>query len=727
MHPAQIERVSVLGSYVLDDEHNTLLQITLLGEVLEHATQVVYGLQDGSRSWDESISVRRMLLDAGWCINEIAHLTDQFTDCHTSMLIYLASINRNFPAIDHKLCSLQECVDSKIDYHAYVPAHVTRLCDCSPVRIEDQQMWDMQEILRRGSIQMITFAAETVSQDKLCLHEWQPASSEFKYVAISHVWSDGLGNLHENSLPRCQLAGIQNSVNDLYPGSDVDMPFWMDTLCVPREIHARKIAINSMRQVYSEAHRVLVLDNSLSTLNCAATPQECLIRIKIAPWSTRLWTFHESALARRISFQLKDGAVIGEKVIDMYLTVPSHGCGVFHLGQLTVNGIHRHLDRALYRALVLRNDGNAFLAVVEDDDTSMKTTSSMEEQLERELDLGETFPSVHKCDTESTHIVMTGQAENETDFGSDSNNMISRNPDLAPILAEVESIADDMVEPDSDTAVIRVRLDHIRNDLLEVSTRAKLPEHDVESVKARVTSIEKWADDIDARNLGFDARMEEMRAEHEAVAEKRNLMPELVVRKGKQRRYDEALNDQIPDHWLRTRPSAADKKLRSRLNKIQLGNVRPRFWLAGFDPSATEGLTAYNEFRTWIRRLETEDKDTPTTDDISEAISAISFRTTSRLDDESVCLAIILQLDVARVQAFKGTARMKELASMWESVPRGVAFAPLPRLKDDGYRWMSRSFLGTGLPNSFAGQIMLAEHTGLTKVFVSRQWGCSSR
>jgi hypothetical protein len=32
-----------------------------------------------------------------------------------------------------------------------------------------------------------------------------PSETTKKYVAISHVWSDRLGNPEENSLPRCQL------------------------------------------------------------------------------------------------------------------------------------------------------------------------------------------------------------------------------------------------------------------------------------------------------------------------------------------------------------------------------------------------------------------------------------------------------------------------------------------------------------------------------------------
>jgi len=60
------------------------------------------------------------------------------------------------------------------------------------------------------------------------------------YVAISHVWSDGLGNAIANTLPWCQLQRIQGLVDALYQdtaGNQHPVPFWMDTLCVPVEQH----------------------------------------------------------------------------------------------------------------------------------------------------------------------------------------------------------------------------------------------------------------------------------------------------------------------------------------------------------------------------------------------------------------------------------------------------------------------------------------------------------
>jgi hypothetical protein len=75
------------------------------------------------------------------------------------------------------------------------------------------------------------------------------------FVALSHVWSDGLGNPAANSLPQCQLLRLQRNVLDLRQSklnfqtgiinigalqwdqirmtNDLSMKwFWLDTLCI---------------------------------------------------------------------------------------------------------------------------------------------------------------------------------------------------------------------------------------------------------------------------------------------------------------------------------------------------------------------------------------------------------------------------------------------------------------------------------------------------------------
>ncbi|KAH3359488.1 hypothetical protein KXV52_005576, partial [Aspergillus fumigatus] len=91
------------------------------------------------------------------------------------------------------------------------------------------------------------------------------------YVAISHVWADGMGNRAANWLPECQLDRITHLVENVQwegrrplpedPNNSDGVGFWMDALCVPAVDKDRKRkAIRNMRHVYSNAKAVLVLD-----------------------------------------------------------------------------------------------------------------------------------------------------------------------------------------------------------------------------------------------------------------------------------------------------------------------------------------------------------------------------------------------------------------------------------------------------------------------------------
>src|SRR3984885_1142300 len=84
---------------------------------------------------------------------------------------------------------------------------------------------------RNGQIPLFAISG---SDDDIHIHV-VPSETTKKYVAISHVWSDGLGNPEENSLPRCQLQFLQKRLVNLEGlGSDPSHRLlWMDTICVP--------------------------------------------------------------------------------------------------------------------------------------------------------------------------------------------------------------------------------------------------------------------------------------------------------------------------------------------------------------------------------------------------------------------------------------------------------------------------------------------------------------
>ena len=99
------------------------------------------------------------------------------------------------------------------------------------------------------------------------------------YVALSHVWADGLGNSEETALPRCQLSRLKAWIDTLDPewedgstppdhsGDKPELLLWCDSLCCPvMSPEGKNMALRQMYRPYDEAAAVLVLDRSLNLI-----------------------------------------------------------------------------------------------------------------------------------------------------------------------------------------------------------------------------------------------------------------------------------------------------------------------------------------------------------------------------------------------------------------------------------------------------------------------------
>ena len=132
------------------------------------------------------------------------------------------------------------------------------------------------------------------------------------YVAISHVWSDGLGNPSRNALPMCQVMRLQKHVDALDVSTKKPTPFWIDTLCIPHQSEYRRKAIGQMHWIYDKAKMILVLDASLYEVPASylgSRPEDLLTRILICPWGRRLWTFQEGQSTTEVGFQFSGAAL----------------------------------------------------------------------------------------------------------------------------------------------------------------------------------------------------------------------------------------------------------------------------------------------------------------------------------------------------------------------------------------------------------------------------------
>ncbi|KAL9588302.1 MAG: hypothetical protein Q9203_002881 [Teloschistes exilis] len=170
--------------------------------------------------------------------------------------------------------------------------------------------------------------------------------SDLRYVAFSHVWSGGLGNVKANSMLCCQLQTIRGLLDGLRKTADDDLDrnlgtrkfqdfsqilketfgfkvpeqpllFWMDTLCVPvgaENAEMRQAAIESMAQIYVEAQCVLVIDPELQKINHKGlSDEQVFANVLISAWNSRCWTLQEACMARIFYVQFADGYCVIDK------------------------------------------------------------------------------------------------------------------------------------------------------------------------------------------------------------------------------------------------------------------------------------------------------------------------------------------------------------------------------------------------------------------------------
>lgn len=251
----------------------------------------------------------------------------------------------------HQWCSFQICRAAAIDYDLYRTEHVIEGCHCGQEHtLEDQviegcncgfmgpEMEKIYTILDRRLIPVIK--VDFLLDDKGVVHlELDVSDSQItpEYVAISHVWADGLGNQTDNKLPLCQLFQIIHLARKA--SKKVSIAVWIDTLCVPRDRSQRGKALDLMNDTYRLSERVLVLDanlravkahpqlwNSLFTVDVEFAERmrmgiivDLLLRISCCPWTTRLWTLPEGQVGERLYFQFADQAIeIGDLFLHLH-------------------------------------------------------------------------------------------------------------------------------------------------------------------------------------------------------------------------------------------------------------------------------------------------------------------------------------------------------------------------------------------------------------------------
>ncbi|KAK5463031.1 hypothetical protein LTS15_002743 [Exophiala xenobiotica] len=266
------------------------------------------------KRWGCSLYLHNQMLGKGWCPNDLRRLHEHGS---ISLMYYASTLERKSPpGISHRLCNDGGCQANYVRPETYETKHRE---DCSGCNHIKPLINHAEEILRGSGHDGFPVLEVTPYGDSFNL-EYVEFAGNLSFCAISHVWSDGLGNNETNSLPTCQVRRLYTVAQEILRrgqgGSGKSCLIWIDTLCVPRRQPFRKFAISRIATSFAKAKAVLVLDSELQQISSKTAISEVLTRISCCGWMRRVWTLREGSLAApALNVQLADRAIALDSVV----------------------------------------------------------------------------------------------------------------------------------------------------------------------------------------------------------------------------------------------------------------------------------------------------------------------------------------------------------------------------------------------------------------------------
>ncbi|KAF2815155.1 uncharacterized protein BDZ99DRAFT_494992 [Mytilinidion resinicola] len=248
----------------------------------------------------------------GWC----PHLAYQICLESDYFVAYYHALSRRPVSTDvlHSNCSERKCLIISSNTSGHTPLHTKPECACPPISVLKK---DLSCITEKGGIPVVSIKRHPHGRLDLRLRRATPSTA---YVAISHNPLEGLDQLPdpdrigegwpvsvrigsvEADLARCTVRRVH--------GSNLTMPFWIDTLCVPVQGKAPQSQQSTTQagHVFAAAAQVLVFDEGIQQLRLGASNIcEILANVLSSSWSQRLSTIEEIVLSRSYNFQCLDG------------------------------------------------------------------------------------------------------------------------------------------------------------------------------------------------------------------------------------------------------------------------------------------------------------------------------------------------------------------------------------------------------------------------------------
>lgn len=317
--------------------------------------------------------LERTLIERGMCPHYLAIINERSS---VATLHFLSGLDR--PVLQHQDCTSGSCTANILDPSTYVTVHVEKDCNCDFIGPDTTEIF---KAIDEGDIPVICLSLH----EDTVLIKTQRSGFDNPYMAISHVWSGGLGNQNSSSLPICQLRHIYSLITSLAPpehskgkwyhglmgrlnarrdlekatepSTSKPCVLWMDTLCLPKQRPQRNQAISQMSRIYAEAQYVVVLDKSLQKISSGASDEEILANLVSSPWMSRCWTFQEGRLAQKllmnVQHSLMDPFVVYNQVATMVASF-RFGFGFYKWSNRLQ--LRREMSSLLYRLRPLKDE-----------------------------------------------------------------------------------------------------------------------------------------------------------------------------------------------------------------------------------------------------------------------------------------------------------------------------------------------------------------------------------
>lgn len=282
--------------------------LAVLLETFQNYTSLIF--QDGAEHEplpaNFAPQATQELVERGWCPFTVANI---LLPSGSPCLFEYARLFPDHPSFicqDHAECKASDCAVSHVDTSTYKTKHSDVFCkgehDCETLAPD---MNILKVKLEAGKIPVVSF---TENPGLMTL-----GSEDGPYVAISHVWADGMGSTAEKGIPTCVVKFLSEaataSFNSTHDTVLDNIPFWIDSLCVPSQSDLRRKAIGLMAETYTCAASVVVIDASMRHLSVSDPIQEQLFVMYVSNWVQRLWTLQEALLSRQLLFRVGDGLI----------------------------------------------------------------------------------------------------------------------------------------------------------------------------------------------------------------------------------------------------------------------------------------------------------------------------------------------------------------------------------------------------------------------------------